>query len=111
MRLAHMGCRQANREGPGVTQGLLPYSRKHGARVARLRCPILRGSQRIVMFSFDRYQMKVTDESQDPAGSRQSDKRIFRTAGHKFSPALGTIIIILVAAKGRARSFPMEELG
>jgi hypothetical protein len=42
--------------------------------------------------------MKVTDESQDPAGSRQSDKRIFRTAGHKFSPALGTIIIILVAA-------------
>jgi hypothetical protein len=61
------------------------------------------------MFSFDRYQMKVTDESQDPAGSRLSDKRIFRTAGHKFSPALGTIIIILVAAKGRARFFVVKK--
>ncbi len=66
MRLAFMGCRQANREGPRVTQGLLPYSRKHGARVARLRWAILRDSKGIVTFG------TITENLKSAAAHNQS---------------------------------------
>ena len=91
MRLALMGCQQANREGPRVTQNLLPYSRKHGARIARLRCPILRDSKGTVTFCLGRFPEKMNDETQLLPEASKAINASFEKAQCKLPPTFGTI--------------------